>query len=267
MPDNSKNLTPLAAPSPIGMPPAGPSFTTEATRFPAELLIWLSPAFPIGSFAYSQGLEWAVECGWINDSDTLQTWLRTLTMHGSLHNDLVLLSEAYRAPNQAALDQIAELGAALQPSAERSAEANQQGASFLIAYQESWAGHESSAQTAAARPNTVHTNDDPNRITTDQPVTLPIAVAIAARSNELPLAPTLEAYAIAFHSNLVSAAIRLSVIGQFDGQRILAALMPDIRVVSQTATRATLDDLGSTTFASDIAAMKHETQHTRLFRS
>ena len=92
-------------------------------------------------------------------------------------------------------------------------------------------------------------------------------MAIAARDYRLPLPATLEAYGMSFHANLISAAIRLGVTGQFDGQRILAALLPDVRRVARLAENATEDDLGGATFAADIASMKHETQKVRLFRS
>ena len=75
------------------------------------------------------------------------------------------------------------------------------------------------------------------------------------------------AYAIAFCHNLMSAAIRLGVIGQFDGQRLLAGILPRIRRASGAALGAPLDDLGSATYGADLAAMLHETQITRLFRS
>jgi urease accessory protein len=66
---------------------------------------------------------------------------------------------------------------------------------------------------------------------------------------------------------LVSAAVRLGPIGQTDGQRILAALMPTIRETAKRASDSTLDDLGSAAFRSDLASLRHETQYTRLFRS
>jgi urease accessory protein len=68
-------------------------------------------------------------------------------------------------------------------------------------------------------------------------------------------------------ANLVSAAVRLGPIGQTDGQKILAGILLNVRGLAQEAADASLDDLGGCAFRSDIAAMRHETQYSRLFRS
>ena len=68
-------------------------------------------------------------------------------------------------------------------------------------------------------------------------------------------------------SNLVSAALRLGVIGQSDGQATIAGLAPVVLDLAGWAESATLDDLGTCAWRSDIAAMRHETQYSRLFRS
>jgi len=65
--------------------------------FPAQLLLWLSPAFPVGGFAFSHGLEWAAERGWVKDRATLEAWIVDLVTLGSVANDLVLLAAAWRA--------------------------------------------------------------------------------------------------------------------------------------------------------------------------
>ena len=217
--------------------------------FPAELLIWLSPAFPIGAFAYSQGLETAVARGWVRDAATLTAWLSSLARHGSLRNDLIMLSLVRRASDDGTIRELAELSAALQPSKERSEEALVQGQAFMEAFRAAWAEPDESLAPAGG------------------PVTLPVAVGQAARARGLPLQATLIAYATAFTTNLVSAAIRLGAIGQFDGQRMLAALLPELRETCRLALNATEDDLGSATFAADLASILHETQTTRLFRS
>jgi urease accessory protein len=212
----------------------------------------MSPSFPVGSFAYSHGLENEVAEGRVTDAASLMDWLHTSTEHGSLHNDLILLSLAFRAADAATLRDIADLACALQPSSERSAEALLQGENFRAAYLAGWA---SEGQTRY------------DELGAGAPLTLAVAVAIAASDRKLPLLPTLEAYALGFHGNLVSAAIRLNVIGQFDGQRVLAELLPDTRAAARSAEYAGEDDLGSAAFAADIASMKHETQRVRLFRS
>ena len=88
---------------------------------------------------------------------------------------------------------------------------------------------------------------------------------LVARS--VPLAPALSAYLHAAAANLVSAGVRLVPLGQTDGQRVLAALEPAVMATAQRACTLGLDELGSASFRADLAAMRHETQYTRLFRS
>lgn len=221
---------------------------------PAQLLVWLSPAFPVGAFAYSHGLEKAVEKELITDRATLATWLEDLIKLGSLRNDLILLAAAWRAAshqNAADLAEVAELAVALQPSAERHLETVTQGGSFLAQIDAAWPCAEVGLLRAA------HVGE----------VAYPVAVGVAAAGHGLALAPTLLGYGMAFVGNLLSAAIRLSVIGQTDGQRLTASLLPMLQDAAIRAESSTLDDIASATFAADLASMQHETQYTRLFRS
>ncbi len=98
-------------------------------------------------------------------------------------------------------------------------------------------------------------------------IAYPVAVAIKAAGHRIGLSDALTAYLHGFAANLVSAAVRLVPLGQSDGVRALAALEPAILEIGSMAGRAGLDDIGGCGLASDIAAMKHETQYTRLFRS
>jgi urease accessory protein len=221
---------------------------------PAPLLVWLSPAFPVGAFAYSHGLEKAVEKGLVKDRAALAAWLEDLIALGSLRNDLILLAAAWRAADRQSateLADVAELAAALQPSAERRLETITQGGSFLLQIDAAW----SCATVGLLRA--AHAGD----------VAYPVAVGVAAAGHSLALAPTLLGYGMAFVGNLISAAIRLSVIGHTDGQRLTAALLPRLQEAAAAAAGSTLDDIGSATFAADLASMQHETQYTRLFRS
>lgn len=219
----------------------------------ALLQVWFSPAFPVGAFAYSHGLEAAVDHGWVKNRATLEPWLADLVAHGALQNDLILLAAAWRSVETsdiAQLREIADLGAALQPSAERHLEATQQGRSFLDAIMAAW-------------PPEVPLPRDLN----EREITYPVAVGIAAQRHDIPLAEVLRAYAVGFLSNLTSAAIRLSIIGQTDAQLILATLMPALIAAAERAEAASPDDIGSATLRSDLASMLHETQYSRLFRS
>jgi urease accessory protein len=221
---------------------------------PLPLFIWLSPAFPVGAFAYSHGLEWAIEAGDIVDAASLQGWLADVLEFGAPRSDAILFSAAFRAAAAAdwpGLMDINALAVALTASAERRLETTAQGAAFVAAARAAW-------------------DCEPLRRLDQAPdgsVAYPIAVAAAANGHGLPLAASIEAFALAQAANLVSAALRLGPIGQTDGQKILAALLPRIRVLAGEAQTATLADLGGCAFRSDIAAMRHETQYSRLFRS
>ncbi|MGY3438360.1 MULTISPECIES: urease accessory protein UreF [unclassified Marinovum] len=203
---------------------------------------WLSPAFPIGAFAYSHGLETAIARGWVHSAATLQDWLTPLLEQGSGRSDAVLLSLAYRAKTP---DELADLDAtarAFAPAAERLTEAEVQGAAFARTVRDVW-GY-----------------DLPD-------VLLPLAVGRASRLAGLSLTDSTAMYLHAFAANLTSAAIRLVPLGQTEGQAALAALTPLCATLAEDTAEATPDAIFSNCFMSDVAAMTHETLEPRLFRS
>jgi urease accessory protein len=218
------------------------------------LLVWLSPAFPVGSFAFSHGLEWAAEAGDLRDAATVQGWIADLLDHGGARNDAILLAAAWRAArigDGAELARINELALALAGSRERRLETSAQGNAFLATITAAWSREEIDRLARELGGDAAY----------------PIAVALAAAAHGLALTATLEAYLVGLVTNLVSAAVRLGVIGQSDGQRVIAALIPAARAVARAAEESSLDDLGGAAFRSDLAALRHETQYTRLFRS
>ncbi|MBT9385578.1 urease accessory protein UreF [Pseudooceanicola sp. CBS1P-1] len=202
---------------------------------------WLSPAYPVGSFAYSHGIEAAVAEGLVQDAATATAWIRDVLEQGAGHNDAILLAAAFHA-DPADLPDIADLAAALAPSANRRLETLAQGEAF--------------ARTTAA----VHGIDLPA-------MAYPVALGRAARLCGLPLPLTLTLFLQAFAATLTSAAIRLVPLGQTDGQRLLHALEPVCDRIARDAAPGDLDALGSAALLSDIAAMRQETLTTRLFRS
>jgi urease accessory protein len=219
----------------------------------ARLMIWLSPAYPVGSFSYSHGLEWAVEAGKVRDAATLGDWIEDILDHGAGGSDAIFLAEAWRAVmngDENRLAEVAELAAAFTPSAERRLETLAQGAAFLAATQAVW--------PAAALERLGAVAPD---------IAYPVAVGASAAAHRLPLAPAAQAFVQAFAANLVSAGVRLIPLGQTDGLRLLARLEPLLPPLVDGALQATLNDLGGATVVADIASMRHETQYTRLFRS
>lgn len=195
---------------------------------------WLSPAYPVGAFSYSHGLETAVAEGL--EADGLARWLETLLRHGAGRNDAILLASAWRG------EDVAELAAALAPTRERLLEAENQGRAFARVTREVWALDVADA-------------------------VYPVAVGQAAAAKGLELEPVLLVYLQAFASNLANAAIRLGLCGQTQAQAVVAGLSPVIAELAALAQSATTDDLGSAVFVADAQSARHETQEVRLFQS
>ncbi|MDU8912038.1 urease accessory protein UreF [Aestuariicoccus sp. MJ-SS9] len=198
-----------------------------------------SPAFPVGAFAWSHGLETAVQSGAVADADGLQDWLETVLRQGAGWTDAVLLAQAATGGDA---DALAELALALSPSAERRAETAEQGAAFAATVRSVWQ---------------VDLPDAP----------YPVAVGCAVAALGLPLADALRLYLQAFAANLCSAGVRAIPLGQTDGQRITLALAPLCAELAEAALTATLDDIGGFAPIIDIQSQRHAALHSRVFRS
>jgi urease accessory protein len=226
---------------------------TEAAAL-YRLMTWLSPAFPVGAFSYSSGIEWAVEAGDILDAASLRDWLASMLAEGSGFCDGVFLAHAHRATSSAdarALRDIAELAAALMPSRERQLETTAQGRAFVDIARAAWDCDGLAPMIAAC----------------EGPLVYPVALGVVSSAHGIPLLPTMHAFLHALVSNWISAGARLVPLGQTDSQRVLAWLEPVVAATAKRALAAALDDLGSATFRADLASLRHETQYTRLFRS
>jgi urease accessory protein len=219
-----------------------------------RLMAWLSPAYPVGAFSYSGGLEWAVEAGDITDAASLLRWIAVMIGEGGGFCDAVFMAHAHRAVvvgDDKALAAVAELAAAFTPSRERFLETTAQGRAFFETTRAAW-GCAALDRLATAW---------------DGPLAYPVAVAVASAGHDIALEPALAAFLQAVASNLVSAGLRLVPLGQTDGQRVLAGLEPIIAACAQKALACPLEEIGGAAFRVDIASMRHETQYTRLFRS
>ena len=219
-----------------------------------RLFAWLSPAYPVGAFSYSSGIEWAVEAGDIRDAQSLKDWLATMLNDGGGFCDAVLFVHAHRAAraeDDKALHAVAELAAALAPTKERHLETTAQGNAFIEATRAAW--------PCAAL--------DSLKSVWDGAVAYPVAVAVASAGHGITCDLALPAFLQALAANWVSAGVRLVPLGQTDGQRVLAALEPAVADTAGRALAATLDALGASSFRADLASARHESQYTRLFRS
>jgi urease accessory protein len=219
-----------------------------------RLMTWLSPSYPVSAFSYSSGLEWLVEAGDVTNAQTLARWLTSLLSDGAGSCDAVFFVHAHRAAasgDDPGLIAVAELAGALTSSRERFLETTAQGRAFFEITSATW------PCPALDRLSAIWSG----------PLAYPVAVAVAAAGHDVPLDQSLAAFLHALVANWVSAAVRLVPLGQTDGQRVIAMLEPAVSATVASATTSALEDAASATFRADIAAMRHETQYTRLFRS
>lgn len=211
----------------------------------AEILTltqWFSPAYPVGAFAYSHGLEWAIDAGNVADAVGAQSWISDVVQHGAGWNDCLFLVAAFRSGTSQELATIDATSKAFAASAERLKESVLQGEAFCKVTSAVW------SQGMCG-------------------LSYPVAIGRAACLQDLPLRLTTQMYLQSFMANLVAAATRLVPLGQTDGQRLIRDLTPVCSQVATAAEQAGLDALGATAFLSDIASMKHETQYSRIFRT
>lgn len=243
---------------PAGATPMGGKGRTMLTdKGLYRLMSWLSPAFPVGAFSYSHGIEYAVEAGRVTDARTLTGWIETILAHGAGRADATLFCAAWRAADAGddkALDWAAERADILRPCSEMALESSAQGAAFLETVRKVW--DEPRLADWAARLAEM-----------DRAPAYCVAVAAAAAWLGVPLRPALTAFLQAVSANLVSAGVRLVPLGQTDGQRAVAALETTVIAAVDAALARPLADLGGAAPMVDWTAMMHETQYTRLFRS
>jgi len=220
-----------------------------------RLLAWLSPAYPIGAFSYSHGVETAVEEGLIRDRASLVAWLDSVLRRGTGAVDGALFAAGWRAASEAdwpAFDAVAERAAAWRGTSEMALESRQQGGSFLSITRTAW---------PHAALDEVH-----RRL--DGELALPVAVALAAAVHGIALEQALAGFLHAFTANLISAALRAVPLGQTDGQIALASLEASVNEATRAAIAVdSLDEVGTATPLLDWCSLRHETQYTRLFRS
>lgn len=223
-----------------------------------DLLSWMSPAWPIGGFAYSGGIEWAVEAGHVTTRASAQEWILAMLEEGSLWNEAVIFTHSWRAAqgrDVVRMTEVAQLAAASLTSAERRLESTAQAAAFRRI---------ASVATPAATLETLAGVEDGE-------LAYPVVVGALAAGRGIAARPALMAWLHAAVANFVSAALRLVPLGQTDGQIILAAMKPHILALAQRAVGLPDGDpfmaMASATPLADFATMAHETQYTRLFRT
>ncbi|MCC5988296.1 MAG: urease accessory protein UreF [Pararhodobacter sp.] len=204
-----------------------------------DLVQWLSPAFPLGGFAYSHGLEWAIAAREVSCAASLRRWLAAALEHGAGRNDAILCSLALRGHDPL---ELAELAEALAPTRERLEELRAMGVAF--------------SRTLGALSGRALA-----------PMAVPVAIGALGRDMALAPASVIALMLQAFAGNLVTIAVRFVPLGQTEGQQVLAALHPTVLDVAAFAATATRDDLGGAFLRGDMASAWHETLETRIFRT
>lgn len=199
---------------------------------------YLSPAFPIGGFAYSAGLETAIDQGDVTDADTLRRWISAVMCYGSARCDTILIAHARTGCSA----DLADLAYALAPSAERSLEMREMGRAYA-----SLMGSLNGAPFAE--------------------LPFPVAVGHSMRGLDIPTEDILTLWLQGFAAQMVSVGVRYIPLGQSAGQAVLAGLAPDILRCAKTAATASLDDIATASIGADIATMRHETQAVRIYRT
>ncbi len=195
-----------------------------------------------------------METGEVKDTQSLTAAIAGVLLYGSGCNDAIFFCETHRAvtaADETRLAEIVELAGASVTSAERALETLSQGRAFA-----------ETTSTAWRSPTLARLLAD-----IDRPIAYPVAVAIAAAEHKIALKPALAAYLHAFAANLVSAGVRLIPLGHTAGQVTLTRLEDPVAQAVAVGLNAGLDDIGGAAFLMDMAAMKHETQYSRLFRS
>ena len=222
-----------------------------------RLMTWLSPGFPVGSYTYSHGIEYAVEAGLVGDRESLSQWIAEILLRGSGRVDGMFVTAAWSAvalDDAEALARVSEVAEVFRGTAETATESVAQGKAFLDAVRGAW-------------PDPRLDDWSRDLLAANRSPTFPVAVGVAAALAGVPRRSAVTAYLHAFASNLVSAGVRLVPLGQSDGLGVMAALEQAVGAAADGALDSDLEDIGTATFMVDWTSMQHETQYTRLFRS
>lgn len=209
-----------------------------------------SPSLPIGAYAYSQGLEMAVELGWVNNAATLESWLRDQIEQNIAWVDIPILARLYDAVecgDDTAVKHWSAQLIAQRETRELRADDSDRGLALARLLRDLGIAHLAVAPGRA----------------------LPLATsfACAALHWSIPRDAAAEAYAWAWLEGQVLAGVKLIPLGQVAGQRLLCALAEPLAAAVASGLALADDEIGGSLPSLAIASALHETQYTRLFRS
>jgi len=220
----------------------------------AELKLYqlISPSLPVGGFTYSQGLEWAIEKGWVTNVATLENWLAGQMFESLASLELPILIRLQRClANKEHLQaqRWCDYLAASRETKEMRLEERQRGLAFV-----------------RLLPRLGITLDD-SELAKMVETTQLAAFALAVNQWEIPLEKALGGYLWSWLENTIVVGIKLVPLGQSDGQQLLMKLAESIPAAVQQALTTDDQNIGSFTPAQVMASCRHEHQYTRLFRS
>jgi urease accessory protein len=217
-------------------------------------LMWLaSPALPIGAFSYSEGLEAAIDQGWVSDAASATQWLLDQLHLSQSRGDMALIAQAipaWRLMDAARVQALNRWVLATRESAEMRLQTEQMGRSLL-----DWLRNLeriTPAQLACAQTMTS---------------TYPVIMALALAQTQAPPRTALHSYAFGWAENMTQAALKAVPLGQNAGQRMLARLVQDIPMAVDRAMATQDEQRQNFSPMLAIASAQHETQYSRLFRS
>lgn len=214
-----------------------------------HLLHLVSPALPVGAYAYSQGLEYAVDSGWLKTEDDLTGWLRGVMEHGFGQLDAPVMLRCLRAWRR-------RDGAALQ-------EWNQ----YLLACRETAELLLEDSQLGMALRRLLRSlRIDDATLAADE-VSFASQFALACHHWQIAEGEALQGFIWTWLENQVAAATKLVPLGQTQAQGILVRLLEEIPAIAQTALQLRDEDIGWSLPGQVLASAKHERQYSRLFRS
>ena len=216
----------------------------------ATLRLWqlISPALPVGAYAYSGGLESAVEHGHVHDAASCRQWLAGVLAESLTHNDLPVFKRLFDAWTRAELDQVrywTQTLQAMRESKELLAEDRQMG----LALRRLLMDLQMDGADSVERPS------------------FATQYALACVRWRIDCAAGAQGLAWAWLENQIAAAVKLVPLGQTDGQRLLGKLMPALEQAVERALRLDDDDLGRSLPGLAVLSAQHEQQYSRLFRS
>lgn len=216
-----------------------------------RLMYLVSPSLPVGAYSYSQGIEWAVETGWVRDKESLQQWIADLMKTSVTFLEVPLLARLYKA-----------------------CEVNDDQSviywtNYLVASRETMELRQEEANRARALTVLLPEINIPISINLRPAVEscYLTGFAYAAEHMEIPLTDAITGYIWGWLENLTLAGVKIIPLGQTAGQKILNELLPQIPDIVSEGLKIDNDEIGASCSAQAIASSLHETQYTRIYRS